>query len=73
MKIFYSTTKPVYKLQNCWKISFKRTCKKEETRDVFVSECSSISEQFVQLIRKKTIASFTCKNLERKKKTKKVA
>ena len=72
MKIFYSTSKPVYKLQECWKICCKRRrCKKEEKGDVFASGCCSISEQFIQLFRNTTIAAFTCKNLERKTETKK--
>ena len=44
----------------------------EEKRDVFVSECSSTSEQFIELIRKTTITTFASKNFEGKNKSKKV-
>ena len=45
----------------------------EEKRDVFVSECSSTSEQFIQPIHKKNITTFARENLERKNKSIKVA
>ena len=42
----------------------------EEKRDVFVSECSSTSEQFIELICKITITNFASGNFERKNKSK---
>ena len=42
----------------------------EEKRDVFVSECSSTSEQFIELICKTTITTFASENFERKNKSK---
>ena len=42
----------------------------EEKRDVFLSECSSTSEQFIETIRKTTIAIFASENFERKNKLK---
>ena len=45
----------------------------EEKRDVFLSECSSTSEQFIEPIRKITITTFASENFERKNKSKNVA
>ena len=42
----------------------------EEKRHLFLSECSSTSEQFVETIRKTTIAIFASENFERKNKLK---
>ena len=38
-----------------------------EKRYVFVSECSSIFERFIQTIRKTTITAFASENFEKKK------
>ena len=45
----------------------------EEKRDVFVSECSSTSEQFIEPIYKTTITTFASESFKRKNKSKKVA
>ena len=45
----------------------------EQKRDIFVSECSSTSEWFIEPIRKTTIATFARENFERKNKSKKLA
>ena len=43
----------------------------EEKRDVFLSECSSTSEKFIEPICKITITTFASENFERKKNQKK--
>ena len=43
----------------------------EEKRDVFVSDCSSTSEQFIEPIYKTTITTFASESFKRKNKSKK--